>query len=1482
MLRGETEALRIEDPGVDKAEFVVTIGSRCELHQVKRSHPSGKWSLASLRADGLLRALGSQLAGNDDRFVFASGSDARELGELCEAARDAESTAEFEHVFLAATDRNERFEKVCREWACDAPTVIDRLRRIDVRTIGEPELERKVRWAIPALFLANPDAVIQELRGIVEDSVHRTISRQALVEDLARRGYRLRRLLSPENASVTLESATDRYLDGARSRLIRGKLVPTTAAGTLLSRLDGAATDSVATGRAGSGKTACVVEVVQGLRARGMPVFAFRLDRIPLSSVSTTEALGRDLDLEESPVLVLTAAAEAVERPGVLIVDQLDAVSTMSGRSSAAFDLVEQLLREAREMRTRAVIHTVIVCRAFDWQNDSRLRRLMPPNSQAPVELDNFTVEEVKAILVGGSFDAALFRENQLQILRLPQNLSLFLESGSDLSCAPAFRTETELFARYWKKKRKWVACRAAPSPDQWAEVMEILCNEMTSTQQLSVPMERLDRIPTAYLEQVASEGVLIFDGRRYGFGHESFFDYCVARLFVSRQESLASFLKTSEQLLSRRAQVRQVLVYLRDTKSAKYKEEIRSLLSDKGIRRHIKDLAFALLADVTEPTDEEWTVWEGWTEPALKAIEEGIPNPDKFSALAWRRFFESASWFVFADRRGMVEGWLTSGSDHLAEMAVDYVGIHHRHSPDRAACLLQPYAESGGRWQTRLRIFMQQCELHKSRRLFDLFLQLVDNGTLDEARNPRVTNGTFWDILYGLYEYRVEWLPEVLAHRLRRRFSFADASDEDSKGIVLPDDGSPGEAIFRSAGHVPREFVKHVLPVVLEISDSICTGDEPPKRDAVWSCLFSKYVHLNGDHECLAALADTLAALAGEGSMDLHGVLGELRRRETYAANLLLLNLYAGGAVRYADDAVAAFCEEPWRFECGFSDSPHWCAREAIAAVMPHCTVEARERIECAILDYVPPYERTKDGYQLRGSAQFALLSAIPEDMRSLRANARFRELERKFGEPKGGPYETLRKIFEPPSMDEAAEKKTDGQWLRAIMRYRSDAPIHYSSDGATGGAWQLAQLLEKRAKEEPERFARLSLRFPLDANPAYLERTLVALKSVSVASDLKLQVCRKAFEESREHCGPSIADVIGSIEDPLPDEAVEMLHWLATEHEDPVEEAWKMDSGGGRTHYNGDIYTNGINTTRGRAAIAVWDIILRDAVYVERFRSTLERMVRDPSASVLSCVAGTLRAVAFHDPVFAMGLFRRMNLSEERLLATPHVYGFMRDRLRDSFGDLRSLIERKLRSVEPGVCEAGAGLAGFAFLEDQDAVDLVDEALRGGPHHLLGIAQVASANIAIPECRNWSEEKLVALFNDDDAGVRDEAAKCFGQLKGEDLETYSNLIAVFCDSKAFREDSFRLLQTLEESPGRLPGMTCLVCEKFLDRFAEEAKDIRTHRAADGYTLTKLVFRTYQQHQNDEWTSRSLDLIDRLCLEGIGDATRELEQFDR
>ena len=100
-----------------------------------------------------------------------------------------------------------------------------------------------------------------------------------------------------------------------------------------------------------------------------------------------------------------------------------------------------------------------------------------------------------------------------------------------------------------------------------------------------------------------------------------------------------------------------------------------------------------------------------------------------------------------------------------------------------------------------------------------------------------------------------------------------------------------------------------------------------------------------------------------------------------------------------------------------------------------------------------------------------------------------------------------------------------TDNQWLLAIAKHRSDNRVDLSGDELKGGAPQLAQVLEERVKEQPDRFARLSLTFPADANSVYLERTLCALATSQVeegsqAPGLSQGICGITWKMRRSDC--------------------------------------------------------------------------------------------------------------------------------------------------------------------------------------------------------------------------------------------------------------------------------------------------------------------------------------------------------------------------
>ena len=1499
VIDGQATSIRIEDPTVDKAEFVLTAGDHQELHQAKRSHPSGKWSLSSLKAEGLLRAIFDRLSEDSSaRFVFVSGSDAPELRELTERAVSAENLGEFESTFLSANVQKEALTKLKSFWRdTDTATAYEILQRIEVRTIDERGLEEQVRESLLTRFLTKPNEACDALRSIIEDSIHKTIDGEFLVSTLQDRGFPLRKLTRPDAAPSLISDVTTRYLEAARRKLIQGTLIPRSSTRELLAKIrenTAKGADCVLTGKAGGGKTGCVIECVEALRQGASPavVLAFRLDRLDrLAPGASTKELGEQLGLEESPAFVLVAAAESIAGEAVLVIDQLDAVSTTSGRSADFFDVVEDLLSEVRSFRARVKFHVVVVCREFDWKNDHRLRPLLPENSPN-IAVTDFSLDEVKSALTASGFDTELFGAKQLELLCLPQNLALFLDAHYDPHSRPLFSSPKELFDQYWEEKRRRVNKRAAPSSDHWIGVIQVLCDEMTVSQRLSVLKEKLDQFPNDYLDQMASEGVLSFDGKRYSFGHESFFDYSFARGFVEKGESLTAFLVKSEQRLFRRAQVRQVLVYLRDADRDWYCKELGGLLTDERIRVHLKDLAVALAVSLPNPEENEWEVLAPWIESELEAISGGNPNPDKFASMVWNHFLASSSWFAITDAKGLVADWLTSENDSLIDMGVTYVRRHQRDAGNRVAALLEPFVGRGGQWPQRLRYVMQWAGLAESRRFFELFLRLIDDGTLDDARTPGATGETFWNVVSRLVDNRLDWIPEVLAHWLRRRFSIVQETRGKEGSLRWPElfnhDNFGVKSILEAGTKYPDQFVRQVLPVILTITDETAYGEEkaPPKRDPVWSYLIDSE-HASIDQACRQALAGAVEELAGVKADGITEILTALRSRETYMANYLLLRAYTAGARCFADDAVSELCDNTWRFRCGYSDSPYWTATQLIKAIAPLCSDENRARLENTILDYVPHYERTSDGYRLRGHASFTLLSGIPAELRSKTARTRYAELERKFGTPESPPKKFEGFIVSPIEKSKAGNM-TDEQWLKAIKKHDSEERLDWENP-EKGGALELARTLQEFVKEDLERFALLSLRFPVHTNPVYLEHTLIGLKEAKGFTELKLRVCRKAYSEAREYYGRAISDLLGSVEDLLPGDAIQILDWLATEHPEPEEELWRKRTSAGGPGHGERILDRGINTTRGCAAWAIRDLIGRDASYIERFRSTVERLADDKSLAVRACAASSLLAITAHDWEFALEQFHRLieprenQFDEDRLLATRDVVRFIHHSLREHFARVQYVVKRMLRSELPETSEAGARLASLAVLYGHtEAEKLVEEALQGSPSQRLGVAQVASSNICYADCRQWSEQQLLRFFHDRDREIRQETARCFLELEGQPLEPYEKLIYEFCESPAYQENSFCIFSALDKSPHRLPGITYVVCEKFLTRFGDEARDLSTQRAGDSDGVKKLILRTYHQHQQDTEASKCLDLIDQMCLEGIYGIRISLDEYER
>ncbi len=235
---------------------------------------------------------------------------------------------------------------------------------------------------------------------------------------------------------------------------------------------------------------------------------------------------------------------------------------------------------------------------------------------------------------------------NQRSLLTSPFNLVL-VSAIADEPDALSFTSDNGLLASYWDRKRRDCAARRQPPP-RFAAVIRALANEMSHRQQLTARISVLDADELATdAEVMASEHVVVKDGRRYAFFHESFFDYAFARLWLDLDQSLVEFQLADEQELFRQAQVKQILLHIRDDDPERFIREAEAVLAHREIRFHIKAVVLAVLRSLDDPISAEWQMiqrlwpWAGhwWTTSGQRsAPSRGSTGstPKEWSRAGW------------------------------------------------------------------------------------------------------------------------------------------------------------------------------------------------------------------------------------------------------------------------------------------------------------------------------------------------------------------------------------------------------------------------------------------------------------------------------------------------------------------------------------------------------------------------------------------------------------------------------------------------------------------------------------------------------------------------------------------------------------------------------------------------------------------------------------------------------------------------------
>lgn len=1472
VLSGAYESIRLEPPGPEGqgVEFWLRRGDACEYHQVKRQG-GRRWTLRELHDAGVLTAFQSHLADVNAGCVFVSLQDAHELRELAERARNAADYEEFEAEFARGGEWGSRFSELETYWhGCTCVEAFSHLKRIQVRTIDEDTLRRLAEVELAPLVEGDASAASEILFSYAFESVHQELDGARIWAHLRSRGFNRPVWAKPQALTDVVEAVNTRYLTFLDRELIRGELIQRDEGARVLAAIRGytAKRGVILTGAAGIGKSTVLLQAIRCLQQQGVPVLAFRVDR--LEPTQLPDDAGRRIGLPASPAVTLAALARG--KPSVLILDQLDAVSLMSGRSTWFFDCLDEMVRQALTVPT---MRLVIACRRFDFENDHRLRRLGGRGDVfEAIEVGPLSENTVRQTVMAMGVDATRLSGHQVQLLSVPAHLQLLADAAEDGAAATlAFQTANDLYDLFWRRKQALLLQRLG-RPVSWAAVIDTLCDYMSQHQALSAPEALLDAY-AADAQAMISEHVLVQDDGRIAFFHEGFFDYAFARRFAARGGDLIGLLRLGEQHLFRRAQVRQILLHQREIDRSCYLDNLKSLLVSADIRFHIKQVVFALLAQFSDPNEPEWRILEALlqdpTYPHHGEIWFGI---------------RTLPWFRLLDSLGVVATWLKQSDSGTVDRAVMLLHGVQRDAADRVAELVEPYIGASDEWRNRHRYLVQWTDLDAHRGFFDLFLRLLDNGDLDGS--GRLREDDFFGFLHDMAERHADWACDAIGRYLTRCLKLA--LDHGGTNPFSHEDGlrhsqSSDRVLIGSGQRAPMAFVKHVLPFMLRVIElnAVREGDAP-WEDTVW-----RWRHVDGGHSVddhlVRAMAEAFRKLAREDPDEFSRVSGPLRRSEYETVQFLLIRGYAANEERFADEAIDFLCESPRRLRCGYFDSfSHRAARELIEAATPFCSDERLAKLEGMLLGYFTEWERTADGRRGRGLTQFDLLVAIDKARRSALVKGRIGEWQRKFNiEAPAEPPRSGVSWVGSPIPASAAERMTDEQWLGAVGRYASDREHKWRDGKPLGGAHQLSQMLESQVRKEPLRFARLVLRFPDGGNPAYFHGVLSGLESGAIDTETLFGVCRRCHRLPNRPVGSALCHVVQKLPElHWPDDLLGAVAWYATDDPDPDRELWRTETSSGQCYYGGDIDMAGINCVRGAAAGAVGALLYADTERTLRFLPTLRRMVRDPSISVRSCVVTALFPVLNHDRNLAVELFLELCDTEDGLLKTRHVEEFMGYATITHFGQLRPIIERMLCSGDPEVAQTGALQACVASLGLEEAADLSEQCLAGSEPLRMGSAQAFAANLGHARFRSVCEARLMWLFDDPSEKVRALAAECFDHLEDDALGQVTALVERFQSSAAFTANYEHLIGALKGTTARLPDVTISVCERFIEIAGPAAGDMRTRAAGDAHWLSELIIRAYHQAGNPAISKRCLDTIDNLLRVRAMGLQKVLGEFDR
>lgn len=1449
----KADYIYLENPGPDGdgVEFFIGCNGEKEFHQVKRQISEGSWTSKSLR--NVLIKFWEKLRDEKVTCKFISTTSSS-LQNLTENARSSSSYIQFKNYFLSSNALESAFNDLCEIWDNPNPEdVYDAIKRIWFVPQDEMELRRFVTDYLEGHIAGNPNTVRSVLFEYIFGNVHKKINTQKIWNHLKKLNYHFYAWYKDSTVIGRIDNINESYERQHRSFV--SYMIPNDSSNDIINKIQ-ENKDIIITGPAGIGKSTVILQTIDYLKNKNIPFITLDVDNLEFAS--SAMELGEKLRLPNSPVNILENIAQGEHC--ILILDQLDNLSLVPATRPQFFYCIYEMIEKAKLVPN---ISLILACRQFDIDNDARLSDLIKKFEIDKIEIGNLSTEQVKDYIINLGLNFTDFGQN-LNIWLVPLHLRLLSEivRSSDYTNF-SFDSYLDLYKAYWKTKKKDIKIKIGDSGN-WNNVIDILCEYMSNNQVLYVNEELLDDY-SEYAEAMASEGVLILDSNRYSFFHRSFFDYAFARRFTVNNKDIMEFITEDEQHLSRRSQVRQILLYKRALNFDDYLKDIKSLLNSPKIRFHIKKIIFEILSEFNDPKKEEWD--EIW--PFISDKESNLHD------LAWGTIYGSLDWFKLLDSNGIFKDMIENHDYLMDKFMWIFFGILKK--TDRVAEFIEPYVDKSPEWNQKIISTVIWADLSKEK-YFKLVLRLIDKGIFEKVYKDR----DYWeDIQHRMINKLDNNYPErsieIISSYLKRKIKLALDSGEKNpfSDDLIPIGAFDNTAFENLARQSSKEFVDKILPKMLFLMDINSYKEaEKPFKDRIWGSRSYMGERFGADDIILHSMEIALSKLTYADYTSFEQWENVLINSDFETSHYLLVRAYALNASKLSRKAVNYLYNNPSSLEIGSFNSRAGATMLLIKHISPHCTYFDFKKLEQILLNYFtyksviykwvctfyPDKCEKFYFYEYRqADVQLNLIKSIPVSLHSTKIRSRIRELSEMYRVSYNEPTTKMEVItVTSPINENDARQFNNEEWLNAISTYNKRREM------LEGGPYELSGVLEKLVKDDPDRFTKLVLKFPDDTNIHYFNAVLRGITDSDADLNSVINVCKRCHELSNKPCGLWITQpIVNYAKDKLPDEILKIISWYAINDPDPSEELWDSNNSRGMVYYGGNIHDAGLNSVRGMVAESIGKMIYYNKDIIPYFIPTLNKMVNDSSIAVRSRVAKTLIMVLTHDKPLALELFKKLINTDDVLLKTPYVAQFVYYNLKNNFEQISEIINRMLISKDPDVNEIGAIATSYASLLFQDKLPQLDFCLYTSEMHRLGVAKAFVEYLPYNSSPSLVITILSTLFKDPSEKVRNAAYRSFLKLNNGNIYDYIDLIRSFIynnHSTDFKDLAYTLKDIIN-----LPDITLEICEQFFKIVMLEASDIRTQNSRVAGIFAELILRIYGQTEDKEINKRCLDLIDYM-----------------